>query len=216
MGRLFPAHPLDVPAPGWNLAPTDPVPVVRVARDGTPRLGRVRWGLVPHWARDPAIGSRLINARAETVAEKPAFRDAFRRRRCLILASGFYEWARGEHGKVPHFVQREDGEPLVMAGLWERWHAPDSEGPPLDTCVIVTTAASAEIAALHDRMPAILVPADFATWLDREHFDAQRLLGLLRPWEGPPPLVARPVSSRVNDPREDGPDLIQTAAAAGG
>lgn len=207
--QLFPAAEFTAIAPQYNLAPTDPVPVVRQARDGSPRLGLVRWGLVPHWAKDPSIGARMINARAETVDSKPAFRDAFRRRRCLVIASGFYEWARTAAGKVPHFIRRADGCPFAMAGLWERWRDPAS-GEVLDTCTVITTEANGLVGQLHDRMPVILAPAQFQGWLDREVTDVEALRAWLVPWDDSD-FVAHPVGCAVNDPRAEGATLVEAA-----
>src|SRR5262245_35107324 len=146
----------------YNIAPTQPVPVVRAAGDGR-ALALARWGLIPRWATDPAIGNRLINARSETVAEKPSFRDAFRKRRCLIPATGFYEWAKTAGGKQPYHFRLLDGRPFAFAGLWERW---DRGGEPVESCTILTTAANAVVRPVHERMPVILPAEAFAAWLD--------------------------------------------------
>ncbi len=195
------------PGPRFNVAPTQDVLAV-VGGEGGRRLGTLRWGLVPSWAGDPSIGSRLINARAETVRTKPAFRSAFERRRCLIPADGFYEWqARpGQQRKQPWYVRRRDGAPLAFAGLWEVWR--DAEGGRLATCVIVTTGANATVAPLHDRMPVVLEAGRWDTWLDRANVDAEALAGLLVP-AADDLLVAVPVSTAVNDVRNDGPELVE-------
>ena len=152
--------------PRYNIAPTQTVAIVRRKDDGGGReLALVRWGLIPSWAKDASIGGRLINARAETVAEKPAFRGAFRRRRALVPADGFYEWRKreGDRPKQPLLIRRRDGQPFALAGLWEHWRGPEGE---VQTCTIVTTAANVVLAPIHDRMPVILDPASYDRWLD--------------------------------------------------
>jgi putative SOS response-associated peptidase YedK len=210
--------------PRFNIAPTQLVPVVRNRTAEGQRLAiirradgaaerelvTVRWGLIPSWARDPAIGNRMINARAETVAEKPAFRAAFKARRCVVPASGFYEWKRQGRGpKQPYLIQRRDGQPMGFAGLWETWADP-ATGEVVTTCTIVTCAPNELMAELHDRMPVILDPADYDAWLDPADPRGADPRGaeLLRPcpaeW-----LEAVPVSTRVNSPRNDDPSVIQ-------
>lgn len=197
-------------APRYNVAPTQDVAAV-VAGENGPRIGALRWGLVPAWADDPAIGNRLINARAESVADKPAFRDAFRARRCLILADGFYEWQRREKGttKVPFHIRLPDGRPFAFAGLWERWQPRDGE--PLHTCTIITTDAAPSIRAIHDRMPVILRPDQRQQWIRRDT-PPSTLLAMLRPYSGP--LTAHPVSTVVNSPDNDGPDCVTPVGEA--
>lgn len=193
--------------PRYNIAPTQVVPVVAEDDEGR-RMGLLRWGLVPYWADDPSIGNRMINARSETVAEKPAFREAFRRRRCLVPADGFYEWEKREGaGKVPHWIHRADRRPFAFAGLWERWRAP--EGDPLHTFTILTTEASPSLRRIHPRMPVILPEAGWSTWLDREA-DGETLLELLRPFPDGE-LSEHPVSTRVNTPAEDDAGLVEPA-----
>lgn len=187
----------------FNVAPGDDVLAV-VGGDAGPSGALLRWGLVPFWASDPReLGVTTINARAETVAERPAFRDAFARRRCLIVADGFFEWSGG----VPHWITREDGELFAFAGLWASWRprkaAADVE--PLRSCTIVTTAADAAVRDLHDRMPVILSPTDERAWLDPAT-PAQDLHELLATAD--PSLVVRPVSRAVNDARHDEPDCL--------
>lgn len=190
----------------YNIAPSQPVAVVRNA--GEPparRLDELRWGLVPAWAKDPAIGNRMINARAETLAEKPAFRSAFRSRRCLVVADGFYEWRRIGKRAQPYLVRRRDRRPFGLAGLWESWHSVD--GTTLLTCTIVTTAANPLMAPIHDRMPVLIAARDHATWLgtgaDRAELDA-----LLAPCPEEE-LEAFAVSPHVNDPRNDDEQCVQ-------
>jgi putative SOS response-associated peptidase YedK len=202
----------EVLEPNFNVAPTTDVYVVYESHQ-TRRLDSFRWGLVPYWADDLAIGNRMINARAEGIADKGAFRHAFRRRRCLVPADGFYEWAprAGRKQKQPMFVHRPDGEPLAMAGLWERWRGPDQRDEDvLLTCTIVTTAANEVVAPAHDRMPVILPPSAWDTWLDRDNEDLDALEALLVP--APASLLAmRPVGTAVNDVKVNDPSLLDPA-----
>jgi putative SOS response-associated peptidase YedK len=192
----------------YNIAPTQAVPVVRL--DGADRrLSLVRWGLVPRWAKDTSRAAGLINARSETVEEKPTFRDAFRKRRCLIPADGFYEWKATAKGKQPFYFQQADGQPFAFAGLWERWHPP--EGEPLETCTILTTTANELVAPLHERMPVIVQPSNYADWLDPA-CPADRLHPWLRPFPADD-MTAVPVSTRVNNARNEGPECITPAPA---
>jgi putative SOS response-associated peptidase YedK len=190
--------------PRYNVAPTQPVPVLLT--DGGRRLLDVfRWGLIPSWAKDARIGNKMINARAETVVEKPAYRTAFQRRRCLVPAGGFYEWKRTAGGKVPHWIHPADGGALTFAGLWESWR-PEKGADPVHTFTILTTTPSADVAGIHDRMPVIVAPGDRDGWLDPEAPVAD-LLPLLRPAPDGY-LRTHPVSTAVNRPTYDGPDLI--------
>ncbi len=194
--------------PSFNVAPTNEVYAVLEA-DGARLLDHLRWGLVPHWAKDLSIGSRMINARADGVATKNAFRQAFKSRRCLLPADGFYEWQAvpGQKRKQPMFIHRRDDEPLAFAGLWERWRGPDKQGETVRTCTVITTEANAMMAPIHDRMPVILPPERWAEWLDPENHDTEHLASLLVP--APPTLlIARPVSTAVNHVRNKGPELI--------
>jgi putative SOS response-associated peptidase YedK len=187
----------------YNVAPGDDVLAV-VQRAQEPEGAVLRWGLVPHWAKDPReLGVKTINARAETISERPAYRDAFGRRRCLIIADGFYEWSAG----TPHWITREDGEPFAFAGLWASWRpAGDAPVEPLRSCAIVTTAATGAIRDLHDRMPVILPPGVEPTWLDPSTpvKDLHELLNAAPVTD----LAARPVSRAVNDARHDEPDCL--------
>jgi len=193
--------------PRYNIAPMQDVPIVRATRSGGRELAQVRWGLVPRWAKDASIGARMINARAETVATKPAYRTALRWHRCLIPADGFYEWAVVPGGgKRPLHVTMKDGGPFAFAGLSERWRTPS--GDTLDTCTIITTPANALLAPVHDRMPAIVAPADYARWLDSE---VQDVADLLTPFP-PEALRFHPVSTRVNSVRNDDATLIEPVA----
>jgi putative SOS response-associated peptidase YedK len=192
----------------YNIAPTQAVAVIR-ASDGGRRLAWLRWGLIPSWASDPAIGNKLLNARCETVAAKPSFRSAFRQRRCLIPASGFYEWHKmGAGRKQPYFIRPREGGLFGFAGLWERWL--DGSGQPLETCTILTTEANEVMQALHDRMPVILGNDGAARWLDpRASPDALRALFAPYPGER---LEVLPVGAWVSDPRHEGPRCLETVS----
>ncbi len=196
-------------APRWNIAPTQDIAAVRRGEDGN-RLALLRWGLVPHWADDPSIGSRMINARAETLADKPAFRTAFRQRRCLIPVDGFYEWKALEGGrrKQPYAIRRRDRAPLALAGLWESWPGPKGQPlpQPMQTATIVTTTANAVLRPLHERMPVVVAPEDWDLWLDLTA-PAAMVQGLLRPAPDAD-LEAYPVSTRVNSVRNDDESCI--------
>lgn len=186
--------------PSYNIAPGQDV--VAVINDGTNRAGTLRWGLVPSWARDPSIGNRLINARVETVAEKPSFRQALRQRRCLVLADGFYEWRRTATGKEPMYIRLCSQQPFAFAGLWEVWR--DAAGTRLATCTLLTTAANDFMQPIHHRMPVILDPAAEASWLDRRVTEPDVLLPLVTAPLATP-LEAYAVSSAVNTPRNNTP-----------
>lgn len=193
----------------FNVAPGDAVLALTTDRDGAPRGDVLRWGLVPHWSKGPGSpGLNLINARAESVAQKPAFRDAFASHRCLVLADGFYEWERREGApKQPWWITRTDGRPFAFAGLWASWRAaPDVE--PVRSCAIVTTCASAELASIHERMPVMLSAEAEATWLE-PGARADRLLELCVPLQQ---TERRAVGPAVNDARYDGPDCLVAAA----
>lgn len=191
--------------PRYNIAPTQPVLAVRLGRSGERELAMMQWGLVPSWAKDPSIGSRMINARAETAAEKPSFRSAFKRRRCIIPASGFYEWQKLDSGKQPMFIHAADRQPLGLAGLWEIWQS--SDGSYLESCTILTTTPNDLMAPIHNRMPVILETADYDTWLHSEP-DPSLGLHLLRPYPASE-MAAYPVSTLVNNPRNDDPACVQ-------
>jgi putative SOS response-associated peptidase YedK len=186
-------------------APTQQVSAVAVRRGE--RLHRpLQWGLVPNWA-DPSIGKRLINARAETVGEKPAFQAAYRSRRCLVVADGFYEWQRQEEGpKQPYYFHLKGGVPFGFAGLWERWRHPG--GGHIQSCVIITTEANQLVAPIHHRMPVILDAADYEAWLDPDYFDPGHLQSLLRPL-GAEAMTGYAIATTVNNPANDSPDCIK-------
>lgn len=194
--------------PSFNIAPTQNVAVV--LRDGTTRLVSMRWGLIPSWATDPTIGSRLINARSETLTKRSAFKDAFKRRRCLVLADGFYEWQREGKEKTPFFIHLKSERPFGFAGLYEIWTPPLSE--PLITCTIVTTEPNDLVRPLHDRMPLILPKGAEDLWLDPEAEDPLRLLDLLQTYPADD-MTAYQVSSLVNSVKNDSPECIEPASA---
>jgi len=195
--------------PRYNVAPTQPVPIVRLV-DGQRQFTLVRWGLIPPWVKDPRQFSLLINARGESVNEKPAFRNAMRRRRCLLPADGFYEWKDEGGRKRPFCVRPKDGEPIAFAGLWETWMGPNGE--ELETAAIVTTAANRELTALHDRMPVVVTPDAFDLWLDCRKVDAMTATALIAPPRAGL-LDAYEVSPAVNRADNDGPTLIEPASA---
>jgi putative SOS response-associated peptidase YedK len=195
---------LEEVGPRYNAAPTQTVIVVN--DDGARRLTQMRWGLIPSWAKDPAIGNRMINARAETAATKPAFRVALRKRRCLIPGDGFYEWKPTGRRKQPVYIALKSREPFGFAGLWESWTSP--KGEEIRSCTIITTEANELLKPIHDRMPVILTRDAEAVWLDPTTEDAAKLLSLLKPYpeEG---MEVYPVSRLVNSPENDSPDCIE-------
>jgi putative SOS response-associated peptidase YedK len=192
--------------PRYNVAPTQSVLAFRETDHGKRELVPLRWGLVPFWSKGPDSRYSMINARAETVSAKPAYRDAFKHRRCLIPAEGFYEWKAGKDGKTPFLIHRADARPFAMAGLWERWRQEDGE--LLESCTIIVTDANSLVRDIHDRMPVILNDEDFAAWLHTDSEDATELLAMLRPSD-PAPLAVHEVSRQVNSPRNDGPELLE-------
>lgn len=205
LATLFDVSGITAGPPRYNIAPGKAILAVR-QMDGSREMAALRWGLIPSWASDPAMGDRLANARAETAADRPAFRQALRSRRCLIPASGFYEWQRPR--KVPFYIRPRDDRPLALAGLWECWRDPD--GQPLETCTILTTEANSLLQPIHERMPVIVTPADFTTWLEpRTPLD--RLRQLLRPWPEDR-LIYHPVSRLVNDPCHDEARCLEAVA----
>ncbi len=197
--------------PNYNVAPTQDVYAV-VEDDGERHLDAFFWGLVPSWAKDVKIGARMINARAETVADKSAFKPSFARRRCLVPADGFYEWKKLGPGKKPKkqpmFVRRADGSPIAFAGLWSVWRGPDKDQPPLRSVTIITTKANRTMADIHDRMPVILPEDTWSTWLDRDNDDIASLSDLLVP-VADDLITVTPVSTEVNNVRNNGPELIE-------
>jgi len=194
--------------PRYNIAPTQTVSVVTQTRhDHQRELHPKRWGLIPRWAKDASIGSRLINARSETVAEKPAFRDAFQKRRCLVIADGFYEWQRSpqQPTKQPYLIQLETRSPFAFAGLWERWRDPETQAMVF-SCTLLTTQASDWMAPIHHRMPVILNPQDYGAWLDPTFYNPGALEQVLHSRTAMD-LTAVPITSAVNNPRNDSPEV---------
>jgi putative SOS response-associated peptidase YedK len=209
---LFGAKQLELDVGGhYNVAPTQMVSVV-LEQDGQWVVSRLRWGLIPPWAPDVSIGSRMINARAETVAEKPAFKSAFRRRRCIVPADSFYEWKRTGTTKTPYVIERQDKQPLAFAGLWEVWR-PKSSDAAVRSFTIITTEANQLVSAIHDRMPVILPDEVWGEWLDPANEDIGALQSLLVPFAAEQ-LHAFPVSPLVNNVRNDSPELLEPVAAA--
>lgn len=206
VARILGATPTAEFAPSYNVAPSRNVPACRVAEEGGREIVLLRWGLVPHWAKAIDDRYRMINARAETVASKPAFRTPFRKRRCLVPADGYFEWKAVGKRKQPYFIRRRDEGPIFFAGLWDRWEKGDGE--PVDSFAIVTTSASPNVAQVHDRMPVMVDDGDYDTWLDPKLEDAARLLPLLKPHPGKD-LTLTPVSTYVNNPRNDDPRCIE-------
>lgn len=195
-------------SPRYNVAPSQPVAVA--PNEGENRVDFFIWGLIPSWAKDPAIGNRMINARAETLAEKPTFRAPFRRRRCLILADGFFEWAARSDGKgkTPMYLRMADGKPFAFAGLWDLWHAPD--GSEVRSCAIITTEPNELLQPIHNRMPVILPANAHRQWLTPGEANVTELQELLKPYPASE-MVAYPVSRMVNDPKADRPEVILPA-----
>ncbi|MFA6162195.1 MAG: SOS response-associated peptidase [Methylobacter sp.] len=207
LARRFEAEALPELRPRYNIAPTQNIPIVR-EEEGKRRFALARWGLIPHWAKDMKIGYHTINARAETVAEKPAFRNAYKHRRCMIPADGYFEWqvVPDSKTKQPWFIALQDREPMAFAGLWERWRSP--EGEELESCSIIVTDANKIMRPIHDRMPVILAPEDWDAWLETDAKDAGSLQILLKPYpaEG---MAAWPVSTKVNSPRNDSVECME-------
>ncbi len=194
--------------PRYNIAPTQRVPIVRRISAGPRELAFAQWGLVPHWAKDSAIGNKLINARAETAAEKPSFRDAMKRRRCLIPADGFYEWQKRGKGKQPWLLRVKGARPFAFAGLWSQWKNPE-DGATLESCAILTTTPNELIATVHDRMPVILPETTWQRWLD-DAPPGTPFTDLFLSFPAAQ-MEAFPVSKRVNSPANDAPDLVEPA-----
>jgi putative SOS response-associated peptidase YedK len=206
LAEIFEAEPLvDEPGGRYNIAPTDEALVV-VQRDDRRGLTAYRWGLIPHWASDARIASRTFNARAESIATMPAFRDSFRRKRCLVPVDGFYEWRRQDGVRQPYRIFRADGRPLVLAGLWDGWKNPDT-GEVRRTFTIVTTTPNEVVAELHNRMPVIVPDESWGRWLDPRPAEPGELRAMLEPTDAVALEIA-PASRLVNDVRNDGPQLL--------
>jgi putative SOS response-associated peptidase YedK len=192
-------------APRYNIAPTYDVLACRAMPAGR-ELALLHWGLIPAWAEDKKIGYRTINARAETVAVKPSYRSAFRHRRCLIAADGFYEWRPGKPRKQPYYIRMKEGKPFAFAGLWEHWEPEGAE--PVDSCTIIVTTANDLVSQIHDRMPVILAPQDYDRWLDPDVREAEKVISLLKPYPENE-MEAYPVGFGVNSPKNEGERLIK-------
>lgn len=194
--------------PRYNVAPSQPVAVV--PNNSQNKVALFRWGLIPAWAKDPSIGDRMINARAESLVEKPSFRTAYRRRRCLILADGFYEWQQepGRKTKTPMYIRLTSGKPFAFAGLWEAWRSPDES--TILSCTIITTAPNELLEQIHNRMPVILDPEAYDLWLDPAEQSPDRLAALLKPYPSDL-MMAYPVTRLVNNPESDVPECIVPA-----
>ena len=208
IGDLFDLRETPELASRYNIAPSQEVAAVRLDGDSGERtLEMLRWGLVPAWSKEPPGGdARMINARSETLTEKPAFRGSFRRRRCLLPADGFYEWRAVGRRKQPYLIRMRDGAPFAFAGLWDRWEAPDGRG--VESCTILTTAPNDLVAQIHDRMPVILPRQEFGPWLDPDMRDPDRLAPLLRAYPAEE-MTSFPVSTRVSNPANDDPTCIE-------
>lgn len=203
-------------APRYNVAPTQPVGLVRMNPKSEQREWALTlWGLIPSWSKDPSMGARMINARSETVTEKPAFRAAFKRRRCLVPISGFYEWQKLAKGKQPYYITARDEQPLAVAGLWEYWEGGD--GSAIESCTLLTTSANDKLSMLHDRMPVFIAPEDFEQWLGSGRDETPQYLDqlqhLLRPYPDEA-LVTYPVSTFVNSVSNEGSNCIEPLAVA--
>ena len=194
---------LDI-SPRYNIAPTQDIAAIRNDKAGERELVMLRWGLVPFWAKDPSIGNRMINARAETVAEKPAYRNAYKHRRCIVLADGFYEWQRHGDSKTPYFISLAAAEPFALAGLWEDWTSKET-GESLQTATLITTEASDFMMPLHHRMPVILQTDSASEWLAGSNDLLDDVAAIT------PPLQAWPVERRVNNARNEGEELLRPA-----
>ena len=192
--------------PRYNIAPSQPIAAIRIDPTTTRTLVMLRWGLIPSWAKDPKIGYQCINAKAETVAEKPSFRSAFKKRRCLVVATGFYEWQVRGRIKQPMWIGLKNKEPFAFAGLWEHWQP--TVGEPLETCTIITTEPNELMTPIHNRMPVILAPASYDQWLDPYFQEVDSLKTILRPYPSEE-LTAYPVSTLVNSPSHDIPQCLE-------
>jgi putative SOS response-associated peptidase YedK len=196
-------------APRFNIAPSQAVAIVRVQpENGLRFLEIVQWGLIPSWAEDATIGSRLINARAENLEEKPTFRASYKYRRCLVVSDGFYEWKGRGRDKHPYYIRMNDGEPFGFAGIWDHWEDPD--GSVVESCAIITTEANELVRPIHERMPVIIPPVDYDLWLDPKQLGTEQLKPLLRPYPAEA-MLAYPVSAIVNRAVHEDPQCIEPA-----
>ncbi|MCT7949933.1 SOS response-associated peptidase [Ancylothrix sp. C2] len=209
VGRIVQASINSNLKPRYNIAPTQPVATILQPKSGKERELRIlHWGLIPSWAKDESMSARMINARAETVAEKPSFRSAFKRRRCLVVADGFYEWQTQGKKKQPFYFKLKNGEIFGFAGLWEHW---EKDGNVVESCTIITTNANDLMQPIHDRMPVILHPKDYDLWLDPDQEKVDVLQGLLQPYSQEE-MTAYPVSTIVNKPANDSPECVEPVA----
>ena len=195
----------------YNIAPTQQIPVAleESSTDGR-TLEMMHWGLIPSWAKDPSIGNRMINARAETVSEKPSYRSAFERQRCLTIADGFYEWKKTADGKQPYYLRLKSGDPFGFAGLWESWRGAEPGGEELRSATIITTEPNEVAREVHNRMPVILPPELYDAWLEPDNDDREELLSMLTSYPAEE-MEAYPVSKRVNRPANDEPSVLEPA-----
>lgn len=191
-------------APRYNIAPTQDIAAVREFSEGTRELVMLRWGLVPSWMKEVNISGKLINARAETVFEKPSFRHAFKSKRCIVPVSGFYEWQQKDKIKIPHYIHLPDDQLFAFAGLWEHW---SNEGNTIESCTLLTMDANKQMQTIHNRMPVILAPDDFSTWLDQDNHEVRALHHLVMHSRAPKYVIDK-VSTKVNNPRFDQPECI--------
>lgn len=207
--KLFAATGSVAPRPSYNIAPSQDILAARNTTDGGRELVALHWGLIPHWSKGHDPKFSMINARADSVAEKPAYRDAYRRRRCLIAADGFYEWRKRGDAKQPYYIRLRGGQPFAFAGLWERWEG--EGGERVESCAIITCDANARVAEIHERMPVILPPRLYDAWMDPTVTGGYRLAELLKPY--PETLMeVYPVGRDVNNPKNDSPALIEAVA----
>jgi len=212
LATLFELEPLFEIEPRYNIAPSQPVPIVRTGMENDREWAWARWGLIPSWAKDAKIGNKLINARSETAADKPSFRSAYKHRRCLLPADGFFEWVKTPGGKQPHHIRFADQRVFAFGGLWERWTPPD--GDPIESCTILTTRPNELIASLHDRMPVIIPPERFSEWIGTSPLTADTAEAILmpRPADG---MEAVPVSDMVNSPKNEDPRCVEPVGEQG-
>lgn len=201
--KYFGLKPLGELPERYNIAPSEQVPAIRISPDGSRQLCLLRWGLIPSWAKEPPRG--LINARSETVSEKPSFRHAFKHNRCIIPTSGFYEWQKNGDRKTPYYIHMANNDPMAFAGIWDAWRSP--QGEVIESCAILTTSANDLVAKLHDRMPVILQPETFDLWLDPEVQDTEKLAPLLSPYPAER-ITSYRVSAMVNSPANDSSECI--------
>jgi putative SOS response-associated peptidase YedK len=207
--ELLQAEIRSVLEPSYNIAPTQDILVARIDREGTRELVGLRWGLVPGWSQGPDNRYSMINARADSIASKPAYRNAFKQRRCLIAADGFYEWQKQEHGKQPFYIHLNGHKPFAMAGVWEHWRGAEDE--VIESCAIITTDANDRVGKIHDRMPVILAAKDYKQWLDPNMRDVETLGAMLKPFPAGR-MATYPVSTRVNSPGNNSPDCLTPLA----